>query len=50
MAAGRTNAQIAEQLCLSQRTVKNHLQHIFRKLGAENRTAAAAFAHEHGLA
>jgi transcriptional regulator EpsA len=39
---GRTNVQIAEKLCISAFTVKNHMQRIFRLLGATNRTEAAA--------
>lgn len=50
VAAGQTNQQIAKNLVLSERTVANHLLHIFNKLGVENRAAAAAFAIRHGLA
>jgi DNA-binding CsgD family transcriptional regulator len=39
---GLTNGQIADHLCLSVHGVKFHLGAIFRKLGVENRTAAAA--------
>jgi len=39
---GLTNGQIARQLSLSVHGVKFHLGSIFRKLGVENRTAAAA--------
>ncbi len=34
---GETSSQIAERLCLSRRTVENHLQHIYRKLGVSRR-------------
>ncbi|MGZ8751253.1 MAG: response regulator transcription factor [Pseudonocardia sp.] len=50
LAAGRTNAQIAEQLVISSKTVARHLSNIFLKLDFGTRTAAAAWAHEHGLA
>jgi DNA-binding CsgD family transcriptional regulator len=39
---GMTNGEIAHQLSLSVHGVKFHLAAIFRKLGVENRTAAAA--------
>ena len=47
---GHTNKQIAAQLWLSEQTVKFHLRNIYRKLDVANRTGAARWAHEHGLA
>ena len=47
---GLTNAQIAQELDLSEKTVANHLTHIFNKTTSENRAAATAFAIRHGLA
>ena len=47
---GKTNRQIAEALVISERTVINHLSHIFIKTGAENRAGATAYALRHGLA
>lgn len=41
-ARGLTNGQIAAQLSLSIHGVKFHLASVFRKLGVDNRTAAAA--------
>lgn len=49
-AAGRTNREIAAALFLSERTVEVHVRHILTKTDTENRTAAAAFARERGLA
>ena len=40
--AGWSNKQIAHQLNVSEGTVRNHLYHIFRKVGVKNRTALAA--------
>ncbi len=42
LAFGHTNKDIADQLGISPDTVKTHLEHIFEKLGATDRTAAVA--------
>jgi DNA-binding NarL/FixJ family response regulator len=42
LAFGHTNRDIAEHLFISPDTVKTHLEHIFEKLGASDRTAAVA--------
>jgi NarL family two-component system response regulator LiaR len=42
LAFGHTNRDIAERLYISPDTVKTHLEHIFEKLGASDRTAAVA--------
>lgn len=49
LATGATNKQLAEQLFISQATVKTHLVHIYSKLGVDNRTSALARARELGL-
>ena len=41
---GLTNRQIGERLFLAEKTVKNYVSTLFRKLGLEQRTAAAAYA------
>ncbi len=40
LACGKTDADIAALLGISPRTVQKHLEHIYVKLGVENRTAA----------
>jgi DNA-binding NarL/FixJ family response regulator len=50
VAAGKTNRQVAHQLVISEHTVARHLQNIFAKLDVSSRSAATAFAFEHGLA
>ncbi len=49
VASGRSNPQIAADLTLSEKTVARHLSNIFGKLDVASRTAAAAYAYEHGL-
>ncbi|GAA5126120.1 DNA-binding response regulator [Alloalcanivorax gelatiniphagus] len=44
IAQGKTNREIGQILELSPRTVNKHLEQVFRKLGVENRTAAAGMA------
>lgn len=46
---GLSNNQIAEILALSSHTVKSHFDHIFNKLGVNNRTMAVGWAARHGL-
>ena len=49
LAAGLSDAQIAESLFLSPATVHTHILNLRRKLGARNRTHAVVLAIEHGI-
>ncbi len=49
VAQGLTDAQIAEALVISPRTVNAHLRSIYSKLGITSRHAATLFALEHHL-
>jgi pimeloyl-ACP methyl ester carboxylesterase/DNA-binding CsgD family transcriptional regulator len=46
---GLGNAEIAERLSLSQKTVRNHVSHVFDKLGVWTRAQAMVFARDHGF-
>ena len=43
VAGGLTDAQVAEQLVISPRTVNTHLSSIYSKLGLSSRTAATCY-------
>ena len=49
MAEGRSNAELAGGLWVTEQTVKFHLSNIYRKLGVANRTQASRWAQLHGL-
>ncbi len=49
VATGSSNPEIAAALFLSEKTVARHLSNIFGKLEVTSRTAAAAYAYDHGL-
>ena len=49
VATGKTNRAIAEQLSISERTVDRHVSNILMKLDLSSRSAATAYAYEHGL-
>ena len=49
VAQGKTNRAIAVELCISEKTVASHLNHIFTKLGLQSRSAATAYAYQHDL-
>jgi DNA-binding NarL/FixJ family response regulator len=49
VARGLTNRAIAAELFISEKTVARHLSNMFTKLGLASRSAATAYAYEHGL-
>lgn len=49
IAQGATNREIAEQLVISEGTVKNHISNILSRLGLRDRTQAAIYAREQAL-
>ncbi len=49
VATGMTDAQVAEQLILSPRTISKHLESIYSKLNVNSRTAATHFALSHKM-
>jgi HD-GYP domain-containing protein (c-di-GMP phosphodiesterase class II) len=48
-ARGLPNKQIAERLTISPKTVGNHIEHIYTKIGVSSRAMASLFAMQHGL-
>ncbi|GAW92833.1 response regulator [Calderihabitans maritimus] len=49
IAQGFSNREIGEKLFISEKTVKNHITNIFRKIKVEDRTQAALYAVKHKL-
>jgi HD-GYP domain-containing protein (c-di-GMP phosphodiesterase class II) len=49
LARGLSNKQIAERLIITPKTAGNHVEHIYAKIDASSRAAAAMFAVQHGL-
>ncbi len=49
VAQGRSNREIASALWISEKTVRNHVEHIYAKIGVSNRIGASLYATRHGL-
>ena len=49
IARGLTNPEIAQHLCLSNHTIKSHINRIFTKTQSRDRAAAIGYAHRHQL-
>lgn len=49
IAEGMINKEIAKQLYISEKTVKNHVSNIFKKLNVSDRTQAAIYAFKHNI-
>lgn len=49
IAGGESNSEIAKSLCISEKTVKNHVSNIFKKIGVNDRTTAALYAIRNGI-
>ena len=49
LTGGLSNSEIAERLGISEKTVRNHLSHLFDKLGVWSRAQAIVFARDHGF-
>ena len=46
---GLSSKEIAARLVISPKTARNHVEHIYVKIGASNRAGASLFAMQHGL-
>lgn len=49
IAEGQNNKEIAESLFISEKTVKNHVSNIFKKINVNDRTQAAIYAFKHNI-
>jgi len=49
IAEGKNNKEIAEDLFISEKTVKNHVSSIFKKIQVNDRTQAAIYAYKHNI-
>lgn len=49
VALGCSSRVVADELVISEKTVRNHLEHIYAKVGVTNRVSASLFALQHGI-
>jgi len=49
LARGRSTREIAAELVISPKTARNHIEHIYTKIGATSRVTASLFAIKHGV-
>ena len=49
LARGLSSKQIGTELVITPKTARNHIEHIYAKIGASSRVAASLYATEHGL-
>jgi DNA-binding CsgD family transcriptional regulator len=49
VARGLSNKEIGTRLVISPKTARNHIEHIYTKIGVSNRAGAGLFAMQHGL-
>jgi len=49
IAEGKNNKEIADDLFISEKTVKNHVSNIFKKIEVNDRTQAAIYAYKHNI-
>jgi HD-GYP domain-containing protein (c-di-GMP phosphodiesterase class II) len=49
VARGLSSKEVASRLVISPKTARNHIEHIYSKIGVSNRAAAGLFAMQHGL-
>ena len=49
IARGHSNRDVAQRLHLAEKTVSNHVEHIYTKIGSSTRAEASLFAMRHGL-
>jgi HD-GYP domain-containing protein (c-di-GMP phosphodiesterase class II) len=49
LARGKSSKQISSELTISHKTARNHIEHIYTKIGANTRVTASWFAVQHGL-